>query len=127
MATKLATVIANETGQRLTMKMGDRNCFVRTASVRDGREYTMRLCMDWTYQEFVLEADGDPGRKLVVNSDDCCDYERITVKESDGVYAVHIVPRKTFCETEELDTAVATKETFWRRFFGQLKRLFWHQ
>ncbi|KAG0583254.1 hypothetical protein M758_3G122700 [Ceratodon purpureus] len=104
MATKVATVIANGTGQGLTMKVGNRNCFVKLASVEEGGEYTMRLCVDWTYQEFLLEDNRNTGKKLFVNSDDCCDYERITVKESDGVFVVETVPRKQFVsETEESD------------------------
>jgi hypothetical protein len=77
MANKVATVIANETGQGLTMKVGNRNCFVKLASVKNGSEYTMRLRVDWTYQEFLLEDNHNTGKKIFVNSDDCCDYERI--------------------------------------------------
>lgn len=68
MAPKVATVIANETGQGLTMKVGNRNGFVRYASVEEGGEYTMRLCVDWTYQEFLLEGSSNAGKKLFVNS-----------------------------------------------------------
>jgi hypothetical protein len=70
-------VIANETGQGLTMKVGNRNCFVKLASVKNCSEYTMRLCVDWTYQEFLLEDNHNTGKKIFVNSDDCYDYERI--------------------------------------------------
>jgi hypothetical protein len=107
MAAKVATVIVNETGQGLTMKVGSRDCFVRIASVEEGGEYTMRHCVDWTYQEFVLEDPSDPGRKLFVNSDDCCDYERITVKECAGVLSAETVPRHEIWDTGGCQLAVA--------------------
>ena len=88
------------------MKVGNRNCFVRIASVEDGGEYTMRLCMDWTYQEFVLEGSSNPRKRVFVSSDDCCDYERMTVKECDGAFSVATVARKEFRETEQSDTAM---------------------
>jgi hypothetical protein len=105
MANKVATVIANETGQGLTMKVGNRNCFVKLASVKNGSEYTMRLCVDWTYQEFLLEDNHNTGKKIFVNSDDCCDYERITVKQSEGVLIVETVPRQELV-SETKDHAV---------------------
>jgi len=91
---KVATVIENQTGQGLTMKVGNPHCFVRLASVKSGGDYTVRLCVDWTYQEFVLEGKSDAAKKLYVNSDDCCDYERMTVKESHGVFFVETVARQ---------------------------------
>lgn len=91
---KLATVIENETGHGLTMKVGNPHRFVRLASVKRGENYTVRLCVDWTYQEFVLEDQSDAANKLYVNSDDCCDYERIVVKEADGVLYVETVARQ---------------------------------
>ncbi|KAG0607389.1 hypothetical protein M758_8G024300 [Ceratodon purpureus] len=104
MSTKVRTMIVNATEQPLTMKVGNRNCFFRLASVKKGGEYAMELCMDWTYQEFMLEDKSDSGRKLFVNSDDCCDYERITVTESDGKLLVVRVPRKRFQSCEQTST-----------------------
>lgn len=104
MVTKVTTMIVNETEQPLRMKVGGRNCFCRLASVKIGGEYAMELCMDWTYQEFMVEGTSDARKRLFVNSDECCDYERITIKESDGKLLVVRVPRKR----------VAKKNTTWR-------------
>lgn len=91
---KLATVIENATGQGLTMKVGNPQCFVRLASVKKGQRHTVRLCVDWTYQEFLLQGQADAAMTLSVTSDDCCDYERITVKEAHGKFFVDTVARK---------------------------------
>lgn len=61
----------------------------------------MELCVDWTYQEFMLEDTRGAGKKLFVNSDDFCDYERITVKdaeEEEGKLLGVRVPRKRISE-----------------------------
>jgi len=78
----------------------------------------MELGVDWTYQEFMLEDTRGAGKKLFVNSDDCCDYERITVKESaeeEGKLLGVRVPRKRFSEEE--DHVGAKKGTFSWRFW----------
>lgn len=101
MEEKLTTLFVNETEHDLIMKVGNRSSFVPVAEVKRGRQHALRLCMNWTYQEFSLEAFsncklGDvEGKKLFVNSDDCCDYERITIKESEaGQFVVDRVARK---------------------------------
>jgi hypothetical protein len=116
MSAKLTTMIVNATEQPLTMKAGNRNCFFRLASVKKGGEYAMQLCMDWTYQEFVLEDKSGAGRKLFVNSDDCCDYERITVTECDGKLVVARVPRKQYrsCEQSPLSKKGKLTWRFWQ-------------
>ncbi|KAG0579866.1 hypothetical protein M758_4G131200 [Ceratodon purpureus] len=104
MEEKLTTMIVNETGHDLVMKVGNRNCFVPLAIVKKRCQHAMELCMNWTYQEFLLETknlNDVVGKKLFVNSDDCCDYERITVKESDGKFVVDRVPRKQFNAEEQ--------------------------
>jgi len=106
---KLETVIENATEHGLTMKVGNPQCFVRLASVKKGEHYTVRLCLDWTYQEFVLEGKSDAAMQYFVSSDDCCDYERITVKEAQpGVFVTETVARKqAFGGREEADDAAA--------------------
>lgn len=49
----------------------------------------------WTYREFTLEA-GEDELKVVINSDDCVDFESIDVSEIDGRLEVQRVPRKKF-------------------------------
>ena len=123
MANKVATVLVNKTGHRLTMKVGNRNCFVILATVEDGGEYTMRLCVDWTYQEFLLEDNSNAGKKLFINSDDCCDCERITVKEANGVFVAETIPRKELLS--ETEHAVQDNQTLSEKPPEKCRWRFW--
>jgi hypothetical protein len=96
MQTKVTTVIVNATKQGLTMKVGNRNCYARLTSVKVGGEYRMQVDVNWTYQEFVLQDKRDAENQVLINSDDCCDYERITVKEINGKFDVQRDLRKQF-------------------------------
>lgn len=97
MDTKVTTVIVNATKQGLTMKVGNRHCYAKLTSVKEGAEYRMQIDVNWTYQEFVLQDKSDAGKQLFINSDDCCDYERITVQElADGRLHVHTQLREQF-------------------------------
>ena len=123
MEDKLTTMIVNGTEHDLLMKVGNRNCFVPLAVVKKRRHHAMELCLNWTYQEFLLEENNsDAARKrLFVNSDDCCDFERITVKESDGKFVVDRVPRKQ-CSADLEQTGASRKRSLplwlssWLRF-----------
>lgn len=114
----LTTMIVNDTAHDLIMKVGNRNCFVPLAVVKRGCHHAMELCMNWTYQEFLLEqknTDYSDRKKLFVNSDDCCDYERITIKESSeaGKFVADRVPRKQVKPDDEL-TRIHKRTFTWR-------------
>lgn len=97
MDTKVTTVIVNHTKQGLTMKVGNRHCYARLTSVKVGGEYRMQIDVNWTYQEFLVQDKSDAANQLFLNSDDCCDYERITIKEkADGKLEVQTLLRKQF-------------------------------
>lgn len=115
MEDKLTTMIVNDTEHDLIMKVGNRNCFVPLAVVKRGCQHAMELCMNWTYQEFLLEQKYSDAelKKLFVNSDDCCDYERITVKESDGKFIVDRVPRKQVKAEEKTVQKWSFSWRFW--------------
>ena len=81
MDTKVTTVIVNDTEHGLTMKVGNRNCYARLTSVKKGGEYKMQIDVNWTYQEFLVQDKCNQANQLFINSDDCCDYERITIKD----------------------------------------------
>ena len=87
----MTTVIVNDTKHRLTLKVGNGNCYSRLPSVKVGGEHKMELDVNWTYQEFVVQDESDRGNQVFISSDDCCDYERIIVKEVDGKLDVHRV------------------------------------
>lgn len=84
--TKLITAIINRTGQALVLKVGAQNRFAKLATAKVGGEHKVEIDVNWTYQEFLLETatTGATITKVIVNSDDCCDFERITVTESEG-------------------------------------------
>lgn len=91
------TVIANETEQVLTMKLvgtsNQRLYFVDYATVDRGGEHTMIVDYNDTYQEFFLGVD-TRGKNLILNSDECCDYKRITIKEANGEFDVETEARE---------------------------------
>lgn len=99
MATKLTTVIVNQTKHGLIIKVGTHRQLARLASFKAGGEYKMLVDLNWTYQEFVLEGCADATMKLSVNSDDCCDYQRITVTEADGKLDALREPRQQSVDT----------------------------
>ncbi len=110
----MTTVIVNATKQGLTMKVGNRLCFAKLTSVKMGAEYRLQIDVNWTYQEFLVQDKSDTANQLYLNSDDCCDYERITIKEkSDGKLEVQTLLREQFrsapCSSilEEEDSAGA--------------------
>ncbi|KAG0605735.1 hypothetical protein M758_9G084000 [Ceratodon purpureus] len=88
MDTKVTTVIVNNTKHGLTMKVGNRQCYARLTSVKVGGEYKMQLDVNWTYQEFMVQDKARSHNQVFINSDDCCDYERITIQELDGKFNV---------------------------------------
>jgi hypothetical protein len=86
MQTKVTTVIVNATKQGLMMKVGNRNCYAKLTNVKVGGKYECRSCeLD---QEFVLQDKHDVENQVLINSNDCCDYERITIKEINGKFDV---------------------------------------
>jgi hypothetical protein len=97
MDTKVTTVIVNATKQGITMKVGNRQCYAKLTSVKVGGEYKMQMDVNWTYQEFLLQDKTDAHNQLFISSDDCCDYERITITENiDGTFDVQRDLREQF-------------------------------
>jgi hypothetical protein len=94
-STRVTTVIVNQTAQGMVMKVGNRHSFVRLTSVKASGSYWMKFDVNWTHQEFMLEGKSDSSNKLFLDSDDCCDYERIVIKEtSDGGMDLVRIPRQ---------------------------------
>ena len=109
MTTMAKTVIVNDTKQVLSMKVGNHRHFADLATVQQGATYTMEVDFNATYREFQFTGvegrdRGDQNQnqnrynhnKLIVSSDECCDYSCITVKEVDdsGKLGVQKEPRK---------------------------------
>jgi hypothetical protein len=92
------------------MRVGNHRHFADLATVQQGATYTMDVDFNGTYREFQFTGAeggldrGDRNRnqnrnnheKLIVSSDECCDYSCITVKEVDnsGKLGVQKEPRK---------------------------------
>ncbi|KAG0558805.1 hypothetical protein KC19_10G056300 [Ceratodon purpureus] len=115
MATKLTTAISNRTLQALVLKVGNQNYFAKLATVAVGSEHKVEIDVNWTYQEFSLEpvlTAGATLQKIIVNSDDCCDFERITITESDGKLQADKTPRG------QLNDADSASFNTWRSYFG---------
>lgn len=93
-----STVIVNNTKKDLDMKVGNHHYFADFTSVRSGAKHTMRIDYNDTYQEFLIGVD-ESGKKLIVTSDECCDYKCITITEVDGHFNVHKVPRRQYKPT----------------------------
>ena len=110
MMTAGKTVIVNDTKQVLSMRVGNHRHFADLATVQQGAAYTMDVDFNGTYREFQFTGvegrdRGDQNQnqnrrsnhdKLIVSSDECCDYSCITVKEVDdsGKLGVQKEPRK---------------------------------
>ena len=86
-------MIVNHTQEPLHLKVGNQRDFEEFATVAKGAKYTMHVDFNATYQEFLMGVDAQ-GKKLIVSSDDCCDYKCITIKEANGKFDVHKEPRR---------------------------------
>jgi hypothetical protein len=86
------TVIVNNTQQDLAMQVGNHMYFVPFANLAKGAKKKLRVDYNDTYQEFLMGVD-KAGNKLIVTSDECCDFKCITITESDGKFDVQREPR----------------------------------
>jgi len=93
--TKVVTVIVNRTRQELVLRVGNHNCFAKVATIVDGGEHKIEIDVNWTYQEFCLEPTnaGLVLQKIILSSDDCCDFELMTVTISEGKLQLEKVAR----------------------------------
>ena len=107
------TVIVNLTQEPMHMKVGNQRHFADLTTVAKGAKYTMRVDFNATYQEFLMGVDAQ-GKKLIVSSDDCCDYKCITVKEVNGKFDVLKEPRQHVVDTttSNSDGVAAKKPMF---------------
>ncbi|KAG0561104.1 hypothetical protein KC19_9G037500 [Ceratodon purpureus] len=111
-STKITTVIDNRTGEVMILKVGNQNCFAELGTIGVGGEYKVEIDVNWTYQEFSLQpAKGRGLKKIIVSSDDCCDFERLTVTESGGEFQVDKVARG------QSNSRVPSIINSWRRYF----------
>lgn len=121
MAGVTRTAIVNETAQDLKLKVGNQRHFADLATVRKGGKYTMDMDVNGTYREFQLTTAGNTSTapatgarnsmKLVLSSDECCDYSCITVKEVDGKFDVHKEPRGRSSSSSSSSTK--SKKSIW--------------
>lgn len=111
------TVIVNNTQQDLTMQVGNHQYFVHFANLAKGDKKNVRVDYNDTYQEFLMGVD-KAGNKLIVTSDECCDYKCITITENDGKFDVQREPRRRFAGGSSEDAAPASKKqttrSIWR-------------
>jgi len=117
------TVIVNNTQQDLTMQVGNHRYFVHFAKLAKGAKKNLLVDYNDTYQEYLMGED-KAGKKLIVTSDECCDYKSITITESNGEFDVQRVPRRRYAASGSVEyssddeaAAPASKKKFSWRFW----------
>ena len=95
MADVASTVFVNHTQGALELQVGNPHYKADLATVEKDGEYTIEVDFNATYHEYFMGAvHAATDKKLVVSTDDCCDYKSITVKElGNGTFEVHKEPR----------------------------------
>ncbi len=104
------TVIVNNTAHALKMKVGNHRSFVDFATLDKGAKHTMNVDCNTTYHEFLMGVD-IKGKRLIVSSDECCDYKCIIIKEVDGEFNVEMEPRCQFGDEATVETPNAVKKS----------------
>lgn len=116
------TVIVNNTQRDLTMQVGNHRYFVHFAKLAKGGKKNLRVDYNDTYQEFLMGED-KAGNKLIVTSDECCDYKVITITEKNGKFDVKREPRRRYAADGSVEyasdeaAAPASKKKFNWRFW----------
>ena len=95
MADVASTVFVNHTQGALELQVGNPHYKADLATVEKDGEYTIDVDFNATYCEYFMGAvHGATDKKVVVSTDDCCDYKSITIKElGNGTFEVHKEPR----------------------------------
>lgn len=75
------------------MQVGNHHHFVALTTLEKDAKCTMPVDFNATYQEYLMGVD-ETGKKLIVTSDDCCDYKCITIQEANGKFDMHKEPRR---------------------------------
>ena len=97
MADVASTVFVNHTQGPLKLQVGNPHYKADLATVEKDGKYTIEVDFNATYHEYFMGAvHGASDKKLVVSTDDCCDYKSITIKElGNGTFEVHKDPRSS--------------------------------
>ena len=97
MADVASTVFVNHTQGPLELQVGNPHYKADLATVEKDRKYTIEVDFNATYHEYFMGAvHGASDKKLVVSTDDCCDYKSITIKDlGNGTLEVLKEPRSS--------------------------------
>lgn len=110
------TRFVNKTRHMVKMQVGNNQRYADLASIREGGEYKMHVNMNDTYREFTVGVVGadpaDSKAKVIVTSDDCCDFQCITIQEVDGEIELLRQPRD-LQQTVMGGTTAAAKKKPW--------------
>ncbi|KAG0558541.1 hypothetical protein KC19_10G035900 [Ceratodon purpureus] len=91
-----ATRFVNKTTHMVKMQVGSSQYCSVLASIEEGGEYKLHVNVNDTYREFTVAVGSEPGcRKMIVTSDDCCDFQCITIEEVDGKIELLRQPRES--------------------------------
>lgn len=106
------TLFVNKTRDMVKMKVGNSQYSSDLASIEGGGgEYRMHVNMNDTYREFMVGI-GSEGKRVIVTSDDCCDFQCITIKEVNGQIDLLREPRQQ--ATSSANTAAKRPWFTWK-------------
>lgn len=81
----------------MKMQVGNNHRYSDLASIKGGGEYKLHVNMNDTYREFSVGIVGtdsaDSMKRVIVSSDDCCEFKCITIKEVGGEIELLHQPR----------------------------------
>jgi hypothetical protein len=122
-----STKVVNRTEEALVLRVGNQNCFAKLGTIEAGGEHKVEIDVNWTYREFALQPVRAGGSKnnLVVSSDDCCDFERLTVTQSGGKFEVDKVARGQYFSNVVPPAGVPLAIRNWRSFFTWPPKFNW--
>lgn len=90
-----STQISNATTHVMKVQVGSARHASELATVPAGRKHSIEVNVNATYREYIIETDAPGLAKIVVSSDDLCDYKCITIKEENGSLVAEREPRQS--------------------------------
>jgi len=108
-----STEFINQTSVPLAMKIGNHRYFTNLATVDKNAKYTVKVDCNDTYREYRLEAVSGPSKYIIVNTDECVDNKRITIKEEGGILRMERLPRASSSDASEYEIA-PKKKSMWK-------------
>lgn len=97
----------------MKLQVGSARYASALATVEAGGKYTIGVDFNATYREYIVQIDAPGLAKIIVSSDDLCDYKGITIKEEDGKLDVQKDPRQSDTATSSDPPGQTSKKSKW--------------